>query len=106
MSRSLDQVYALIARMPGEENEKLSLRDSARRYQRACGCALSGVFLIIAILAAAVFFILADPFRWSLIVLGLAGVFGAGLMGKAIGIGWARTRLWLLHRSLVRRIAT
>lgn len=106
MSRTLDQVYAVIARMPSDEDEKLRLREDARRYHRACGCALSGVFLTIAIFTSVGCLILADPFRWSLIAIGAVGIFGAGLLGKAIGIGWARTRLILLHRSLVRRIAT
>ncbi|MGH6941806.1 hypothetical protein [Hypericibacter sp.] len=106
MSRTLDDVYAVIARMPGDDGEKSRLRETARRYHRACGCALSGVFLIVAILACVACLILAEPFRLSLIALGLAGIFGAGLLGKAIGIGWARVRLALMHRSLVRRLAT
>ena len=105
MSRTLDEVFAAIARLPGDDGEKLRLRDRARRYHRACGCALGGAFLIIAILASIGALVLADPFRWSLIALSLAGVFGAGFLGKAIGIGWARARLRLMHRLLVRRIA-
>jgi len=106
MSRTLNQVYAVIARMPGDDVEKSRLRETARRYHHACGCALSGVFLTIAIFTSVGCLILADPFRWNLIAIGAACIFGAGLLGKAIGIGWARTRLRLLHRSLVRRIAT
>lgn len=106
MSRTLDEVYAVIARMPGDAGEKSRLREIARRYHRACGCGLGGVFLTVAILACSACLILADPFRWSLIAVGAACIFGAGLLGKAIGVGWARARLRLLHRSLVRRIAT
>jgi hypothetical protein len=104
MSRTLDEVYAVIARMPNDAGEKSRLRDIARRYDRACGCGTSGAFLTIAILACAACLMLADPFRWSLIAVGAACIFGAGLLGKAIGIGWAKMRLRLLHRSLIQRI--
>jgi hypothetical protein len=106
MSRTLDEIYATIARMPGDDGEKSRLREMARRYHRACGCGLSGLFLTVAILASMIGLILADPFRWSLIPVCLACIFGAGVMGKAIGVGWAKARLGFLHRSLVRRTAT
>jgi hypothetical protein len=106
MSRTLDEVFAAIARLPGDDGEKLRLRDRARRYHRACGCALGGAFLIIAILASVSGLALADPFRWRWVAIGIAGVVCAGFLGKAIGIGWARARLGLMHRLLVRRIAT
>jgi hypothetical protein len=105
MSRKLDEIYAAIARMPSDEGEKSRLRERARRYHRACGCALGGAFLTLAILASLIGLVLADPFRWSLIPVGLAGSFSAGVAGKAIGIGWGKARLSYLHRSLVRRIA-
>jgi hypothetical protein len=105
MSRALDEVFAAIAHMPGDDGEKSRLREKARRYHRACGCALAGAFLSLAILASLIGLVLAEPFRWSLIPLCLAGSFAAGVMGKAIGIGWAKARLRILHRSLVRRIA-
>jgi hypothetical protein len=106
MSRKLDEVYAVIARMPYDQGEKARLRDEARRYHHACGCALSGLFLTVSILACATGLILADPFRWSLLAIGMVFTFVAGLLGKAIGIGWGRTRLLLMHRSLVRQLAT
>jgi hypothetical protein len=105
MSRKLDEIYAVIARMPGDEGEKSRLRERARRYHRACGCGLSGLFLIVAILASTIGLVLAEPFRWSLIPICLVGSVAAGVAGKAIGIGWAKARLSYLHRSLVRRIA-
>jgi hypothetical protein len=105
MSRTLDEIYAAIARMPGDDGEKSRLRERARRYHHACGCALSGMFLIAAILTSAAFLTLADPFRWSLIALCAACIFCAGVLGKAIGVGWGKARLKFLHRSLVRRIA-
>jgi hypothetical protein len=106
MNRALDEVFAAIARMAGDDGEKSRLRERARRYHRACGCGLSGAFLTVAILASMIGLVLAEPFRWSLIPLCLAGIFAAGLTGKAIGIGWAKVRLGFLRRSLVRRIAT
>lgn len=63
MSRKLDEIYAVIARMPGDEGEKSRLRERARRYHRACGCGLSGLFLIVAILASTIGLVLAEPFR-------------------------------------------
>lgn len=104
MSRVLEQVDGAIARMPWDDGEKSRMRGRARHYDHACGCALGGAFSVLALLACPVGFVLADHFSWTLIPLGVAGVFCAGLLGKAIGIGWARARLRLLHRSLVRRI--
>lgn len=106
MSRILEQVDVAIARMPWDDGEKSRVRGRARRYAHACGCALGGAFSVFAILAGLAGFALADHFSWTLIPLAVAGVFCAGLLGKAIGIGWARARLRLLHRSLVHRIPT
>ncbi|HET7415145.1 MAG TPA: hypothetical protein VFI97_05555 [Arthrobacter sp.] len=106
MSRVLDQVDVAIARMPWDDGEKSRVRGRARRYDHACGCALGGAFSILALLACLASLVLADRFSWGLIPLGVAGVFCAGMLGKAIGIGWAKARLRLLHRSLVHRIPT
>lgn len=104
MSRILEQVDVAIARMPWDDGEKSRVRGRARRYAHACGCALGGAFSVSAILAGLAGLVLADRFSWTLIPLGIAGIFCAGLLGKAIGIGWARARLRLLHRSLIHRI--
>jgi hypothetical protein len=106
MKHRLNELYRVIDRLSGDDSEKARLRDRVRRYRDACGCALSGLFLIASIVGCGVGLILADPFRWSLVAIGIAFIFCAGLLGKAIGIGWARARLLLLHRSLVRRLAT
>jgi hypothetical protein len=105
MKRRLDEVYRAIERLSGDDDEKARLRGRARRYQNACGCALSGLFLIVSIATCGAGLVLADPFRWSLVAIGIAFIFCAGFLGKAIGIGWARARLRLLHRSLMRRLA-
>jgi len=106
VNRVLDQVDVAIARMPWDDGEKARVRGRARRYAHACGCALGGAFSVFALLACLASLVLADRFSWILIPLGATGVFCAGLLGKAIGVGWARTRLRLLHRSLIRRIPT
>jgi hypothetical protein len=106
MKHRLGEVYKAIERLSGDDGEKARLRDRARRYRNACGCALSGLFLIVSIAACGAGLVLADPFRWSLVAIGIAFVFCASLLGKAVGIGWARVRLLLLHRSLTRRLAT
>jgi hypothetical protein len=106
VSRVLEQVDGAIARMPWDDGEKARVRGRARRYAHACGCALGGAFSVLAILACLAGFVLAGHFHWTLIPLGVAGVLCAGLLGKAIGVAWARARLLLLHRSLVHRIPT
>ncbi len=106
MNRVLDQVDVAIAHMPWDDGEKARVRGRAHRYAHACGCALGGAFSVFAILACLAGFVLADRFSWALLPLGAVGVFCAGLLGKAIGVGWARARLRLLHRSLVHRIPT
>ncbi|HWA42577.1 MAG TPA: hypothetical protein VHA10_05155 [Hypericibacter adhaerens] len=105
MSRALNDIDAAIARLPGGDSEKSRLRERARRYHRACGCALGGAFLSAALPVSAACLLLAEPFRWSLIPICLAGIFGAGVLGKAVGVGWAKARLAWLRRSLARRTA-
>jgi hypothetical protein len=106
MSRILNEVDAAIARMPWSEDEKSRVHRRARGYDHACGCGFSAACLVLAILSGTVLLVRADPFSWRLIPFCVIGVFCAGLAGKAIGVGWARVRLLLLHRSLVRPVST
>ena len=89
-------------------------RDALRPYVRKvkalrneCGCAMSGAFLVGAIgLLIVHYLFLLDIVRLSLlgeVLGGAAFVFGAGLIGKALGIAVARLRLALLYRGLRNR---
>jgi hypothetical protein len=89
-------------------------RDALRPYVRKvkalrneCGCAMSGAFLVGAIgLLIVHYLFLPDIVRLSLlgeVLAGTAFVIGAGMIGKAVGIGIARLRLALLYRGLRNR---
>jgi len=106
VNRVLDQVDVAIARMPWDDGEKARVRGRARRYAHACGCALGGAFSVFALLACLASLVVNGGAIAMGHPLGATGVFCAGLLGKAIGVGWARTRIRLLHRSLIRRIPT
>jgi hypothetical protein len=92
-------------------------RDALRSYvQRAkalrneCGCAMGGAFLIGSIgLLILYHLFLRDIGRMSLLTEALVGavfVFGAGMIGKAVGVGIARVRLAVLYRGLRVRYRT
>jgi hypothetical protein len=105
MMRTLDEIYGAIALRIPDFGEQSQLRDQALRYSRECGCRMSGIFIVVSLVISAVSLVFADPFRWSLAGVDLALSFGAGLVGKALGIGWARGMLLIMRRSLSRRLA-
>ena len=80
----------------------LAMRDQRMisRYKSECGCKLGGIFAVSAIVICVPYVLLSISaislfagiklILWSAVV-----IVAAGLVGKAIGIGVARIRLWL-----------
>jgi hypothetical protein len=91
-------------RLPHERENLRPHIEKARSYRNECGCAMGGVFLIAALVLVTldgVFFHRLSGRGWFTEALrGSAVVFGAGIFGKAIGIGFARTRLALVYRTV------
>jgi hypothetical protein len=98
----LTEVASLIARRPMSPEDRAHRLDVATRLSHACGCETSGAFGSVALVAALIWVV--QPGNADLAHLGLAAVavLVAGLAGKALGIGLARVRLWLVLRELQR----
>jgi hypothetical protein len=103
--RLIDEVAALIDRLDVGPLEIARLREKAGRLEAECGCTSSGIFFLVAA-ATAVLYALPTG-HTDLVSIGAltAGTFVAGMVGKAFGIGVARTRLRFLKRSLQRQLA-
>jgi hypothetical protein len=90
--------------LPAERGKLRPYFEKAKSYRQECGCALGGIFLMVALaLAILDHFYLHQMSSASLPITalrGLAFAFGASILGKAIGIGIARIRLRLIYRTL------
>lgn len=106
MKRPIVTIDDLLRRWPERRRELLPYADKARRYANECGCAHGAAFLTIALaLVVASFFFriafLGGPLKH--LMLGLLFAFFASIIGKLLGIGYARLRLALLYRHLAVR---
>ena len=99
-----DILERLLAARPDRRDALRPYVQQAKRLRNECGCAMSGAFLVGAIgLLIVHYLFFRDIIRVSLpgeVLAAVAFVFGAGLIGKAVGIGIARARLVLLYRHL------
>lgn len=102
--RRQDILERLLTAFPERREALLPYVERAKRYRNDCGCAMSGAFLIAAILAVAAWTLrhggVGRPGPLAGLALAVAFVFGAGVAGKLLGVGVARLRLALLYRAL------
>ena len=73
------------------------------RYNRDCGCAAGGMFMVAAMLAVLIYLAVAAAFTIGFVSAGIAFIMISSLLGKAFGLTMASVRLELLRRSLSRR---
>jgi hypothetical protein len=99
-----ERVAGLLARLPAESEQRKALTARAHAWATACGCEASGILTSAALIAAIAAVVLGTPITAGSVLLGAAAVFGAGLVGKALGIGLARARLRLLRLRLEREL--
>ena len=90
--------------LPEERETLRPFVERAKAHRNACGCAMGGVFLVGAVVLLIIdglFFHVIGGRHWAMVaLLGAGFAFGAGILGKLIGIGIARVRLALVHREL------
>jgi len=102
-----DILERLLAARPDRRDALRPYVQRVKRLRNECGCAMSGAFLVGAIgLLIVRHLFLPDIVPMPLlgeVLAGAAFVIGAGLVGKAVGIGIARVRLVLLYRDLRKR---
>jgi hypothetical protein len=88
-----------------EVKERSHYMDKIKKYSNECGCAMGGVFTIIAALFY-VWYVVSTIHDFSLFMMakiiffGMISILAAGLCGKIIGIAVARIKLLLLLHSL------
>ena len=89
-----------------EENRSLSAL--ARRFQKACGCASSGFFMSVTVVALIVSYLVAGNHLSNvsladfLTFIGITAI--ATLSGKLLGLLWARGRLLMLASNMHDKI--
>jgi hypothetical protein len=95
--------------LPNERDRLRPYVEKAKAYRNECGCVMGGVFFIgalaLLVLDGLYFHEITDGGWVGATLRGAALVFGASLLGKAIGIGIARLRLALTYRELRTRYA-
>lgn len=97
----LDQLWHTL---PSERENLRPYVERAKAYRHECGCSMGAAFFgasLLLLVVRAVFFHLAASGRWySVTFHEILLVFGAAILGKAVGIAAARIRLLLLYRDL------
>jgi hypothetical protein len=96
-------VDALLARMPDDDPAKARLRERARAHAQDCGCAMGAAFMSVVLVAAPVWLLATGGMRVGALVVAVALVFVAAMVGKAAGLLLAHARLVVMLRSLERR---
>lgn len=95
------------ARVPAEGSATPRIEELRARLASLageCGCTMGGIFLAVALVAAALYFLVRGGlgFQSGLAALGL--IFLASVTGKLVGIGAARLRMVRLRRMLAARL--
>lgn len=97
-ARRADELAKLLADTdPG----KATTRATIARLGSECGCAMGGVFLVGASLLVAAYAVVFGEFGGRLVVLGIAFVLVASMLGKLTGVLTAVVRLALIRRRLL-----
>jgi membrane protein YdbS with pleckstrin-like domain len=89
-----------------EQADRPHLERRVRRAVSACGCTAGAVALMAAVVVVVGWWFVAADGRvllWPEAPLALAAVVVSALVGKALGIGFARTWLWRTIRKYGRR---
>jgi hypothetical protein len=103
MARTSATIGELANRLALEPSERAGVQTRMTRYNRDCGCAMGGAFMVAALLTSAVCIVVTARFAIGVIGAGIGFVVVCSMLGKALGLVVASIRLGLLRRSLVRR---
>jgi hypothetical protein len=103
MARTSTAVNELATQLALEPSERADVQVRIARYNRECGCAMGGVFMVAALLTFVVYIAVTAARAIGVIGAGIAFVVVSSLLGKTLGLIVASVRLDLLRRSLSRR---
>jgi len=104
MARTSSAIGELVAQLALEPAERADVQARMTRYNRECGCAMGGAFMVAALLAVLLYIAVTAAFAIGVIGAGIAFVLISSLLGKVLGLTVASVRLELLRRSLSRRV--
>ena len=103
MARTSVAIDALVTELALTPSEQAGVKTRMARYNRDCGCAMGGVFLVAALLTFLVYMAVTAALAIDVIGAGIAFVVVSSLLGKTLGLVVASVRLGMLRRSLARR---
>jgi hypothetical protein len=103
MARTSATIDELVTQLALKPSERADVQTRMARYNRDCGCAMGGAFMVAALLTSAVYIVVTARFAIGVIGAGIGFVVVCSLLGKAFGLVVASVRLGLLRRSLARR---
>jgi hypothetical protein len=103
MARTSAAIGDLVTQLALEPSERADVQTRMTRYNRDCGCAMGGVFMVTTLLTTTVYIAVTARFAIGIIGVGIGFVMVSSLLGKAFGLVVASIRLGLLRRSLSRR---
>ena len=103
MARTSVAIDALVTELALTPSEQAGVKTRMARYNRDCGCAMGGVFLVAALLTFLVYMAVTAALAIDVIGAGIAFVVVSSLLGKTLGLVVASVRLGMLRRSLSRR---
>ena len=102
------QIDKLVDNIPNDDERKQYYVEKIKRYSNECGCSWGAIGMIMSLGAFIIycFFILdlAHAGFLKTSFLGVAYIFGAGLIGKLMGIARARIKLALLYKKLKNKL--
>ena len=103
MARTSVAIDALVTELALTPSEQAGVKTRMARYNRDCGCAMGGVFLVAALVTFLVYMAVTAALAIDVIGAGIAFVVVSSLLGKTLGLVVASVRLGMLRRSLARR---
>lgn len=99
-SMAIDELVMQLALEPAARSD---VRGRMARYNRDCGCAFGGAFMIASLVLVVIYIAVTGSVSFSAIGAGVGFVIVSSMLGKAAGLALASVRLGLLRGSLVRR---
>lgn len=100
MARTSAAIDDLVNQLALAELEQAGVRTRMARYNRDCGCAMGGIFMVAALLASAAYIVVTARFAIGAIGAAIGLVLAGALLGKVTGLIVASARLGLLRLSL------
>ena len=103
MARTSAAIGELVIQLALEPSERSDVQARMARYNRDCGCAMGGAFMVGALLVAVVSIAVTARFAIGVVGAAIGFVLVSSVLGKAFGLVVAAARLGLLRRSLSER---